>query len=52
MEGDLEQWEDEGALETVKQGNPEFAKLVDVMLSAYQKDGMPKSLKQQLQQVS
>ena len=39
-------------VEAVEKANPEFAKLLDVLSSRYQEDGMPKSIRMQLKQVS
>ena len=37
--------------EALRRSHPEFAKLVDILSTTYQEDGMPKSIKSQLKQV-
>ncbi len=37
--------------ETLRRGNPGFAKVVDVISGVYHEEGMPKSTKLQLKQV-
>jgi hypothetical protein len=38
-------------MEGVKQANPKFAGLLDIISSTYQEDGFPKQIKLQLKQV-